>query len=561
MPRPPNLLPLRVTLLALLCVPVLLTAGAQRSSLTEAMATIRTGHLHARMAFLADDLLEGRAPGTRGGALASRYIASEMQRIGLRPAAPGYLQPVTLVGTRLDTTRAFLRAGARRTPGSVRFELGQEAVIWRGGEATPTTVEAPLVFVGYGVHAPEYAWDDFEDYDVRGKVLLALVNDPPAPPAEPDRFEGRALTYYGRWTYKLEEARRRGAVGVLLVHTPGAAGYDWSVVRNSWSGERFFLPRDTALPAPLALEGWLSGPAARRLLRAADLDLGELFVRAARRDFRPVETSLTIQAALPGRLRRVQSANVAGLLPGSDSLLMRETVVYMAHWDHLGIGPAVGGDSIYNGAYDNASGVALLLELAEAFAVLEPAPARSILFLATTAEEAGLLGSEAYLRAPLRSLRGTVAALNVDGANLWGETEDLMVLGGTWSTLGGSAAVRARGQGLRLTFDRAPELGLAFRSDHFPFARAGVPALGLGHGLEYRGRPTGWGERQLLRYDSAAYHQPGDEYDPGWDLRGAVQQGRLAFLLGWDVATTAERPAWDPDAPFQRPPAPRPSGR
>jgi len=561
MPRSTTPLPLRVTLLALLCVPVLLAAGVQRGSLAQALATIRTGDLHARMAFLADDLLEGRAPGTRGGALATRYIAAEMQRIGLRPAAPDYLQPVTLVGTRLDTARAFLRAGARSSPGTVHFDLGEEAVIWRGGEATPTVIEAPLVFVGYGVDAPEYGWDDFEDYDVRGKVLLALVNDPPAPPNEPDLFEGRALTYYGRWTYKLEEARRRGALGVLLVHSPGTAGYDWSVVRNSWSGERFFLPRDTALPAPLALEGWLSGPAARRLLRAGNLDLGELFVRAARRDFRPIETSLSIQAALPGRLRRVQSANVAGLLPGSDSVLMRETVVYTAHWDHLGIGSAVGGDSIYNGAYDNASGVALLLEIAEAFASLEPAPARSILFLATTAEEAGLLGSEAYVRAPVRPLQRTVAALNVDGANLWGETEDLMVLGGTWSTLGGSAAVRARAQGLRLTFDRAPELGLAFRSDHFPFARAGVPALGIGHGLEYRGRPAGWGERQLLRYDSAAYHRPGDEYDPDWDLRGAVQQGRLAFLLGWDVATTAERPTWDPGAPFRRPPAPRPPGR
>lgn len=523
---------------------VLLTAGTLTlgDDLADALARIRADAIRAHLYFLAHDRLEGRGPGTRGGELATLYIAAQMKRAGLEPVNGSYFQPVYLSARALEAASSqlsFTRAAATFTA-----EHPADAVYWSGRGRGETRVEGELVFVGHGVYAPEHRWDDFKGEDLDGKVLLVLVNDPPAPPEEPDLFDGRAMTYYGRWTYKLEEAQRRGAAGVLFLHTEESAGYPWQVVRSSWAREQLFLSQAPDEPDGVPLQGWIRHDFARPLLEAADLSLAQLHVEAARRDFRPLATGIQVRATLSSRVRALESANVLGLVRGSHPELRREVVIFTAHYDHLGIGPAVDGDSIYNGAYDNASGVAALLEIAAAFAGMDPTPRRSILFLATTAEEAGLLGAMHYVHDPPLPLEWTVANINLDGVNLWGETADVIALGGERSTLGNLLEGRAAELEVRVLRDPAPELGLYFRSDHFAFARAGVPAIAIEHGTEFRGRPQGWGRRLMERYHAQHYHQPSDRYDPGFDLSGAVQQARLAFLLGYDVAQAEGRPVW-----------------
>ncbi|MFW6202002.1 MAG: M28 family peptidase [Gemmatimonadota bacterium] len=525
-----------------------------------ALESITAHELRAHLRFLSHDLLEGRAPGTRGGALASLYIATQFRRAGLRPAGDGdttFRQTVPLVArtpVRDDQTLRFVA-----TDHTLPADRPSQAVFWSAREDEDVSIDGELVFAGYGVHAPEYDWDDFGEADLEGKILLVLINDPPAPPHDPERFDGAAMTYYGRWTYKFEEARRRGAAGALVVHSPGPAGYPWSVVRNSWSGARLVLPDDDdddGRPPALGLEGWLHRDFAADLLSRAGLNLEELYVLAARRDFRPIETEIAVHAELPGTVRRLETANVVGMVPGTDPARRDEAVVFTAHYDHLGIGePDQRGDSIYNGAYDNASGVALLIEMAEAFARAPSGPARSVLFIATTAEEAGLLGAEHYVRHPIVPLARTAAAINIDGANLWGETDDVVALGAEHSSLDAHIERATARLGLRVSPDRAPERGYFFRSDHFPFARAGVPALSLEHGLRFRGRPDGWGDETLARYDAERYHRPGDEFDPGFDLAGAVQQARLATLLGWEIAQADSLPRWNPSTRY----GPRPA--
>jgi Zn-dependent M28 family amino/carboxypeptidase len=512
-------------------------AGAQDS-------TIRAERIAAHMAFLADDLLEGRAPGTRGGRLAARYIATQLALSGVEPVRGDHYQPVPLLGWRADPARTSLQfaAGPRR----LGLAHPTDAVVWLDSGADSAVVSGELVFVGYGARAPEYDWDDFKGRDLRGRILVTLVNDPPAPPGQPLIFDGAAMTYYGRWTYKVEEAARQGAAGVLIVHSTDGAGYPWSVVTTSFAGERLALPHDSMGTAPLGVQGWVTFDAARRLLGLAGLDIDELFVRAARRDFQPVFTGITAQIRVAGTTRRFQSANVMGVVSGSHETRRGDVVVYTAHYDGLGIGVPVDGDSIYNGAYDNASGVALLLEMAAAFARLREPPGRSVLFLFTTAEEAGMLGASWYVRRPAFPIQRTVAALNIDGANLWGETRDIGATGLERSTLGTVYRTHAAALGLRVAGERAPGKGFYFRSDQFPFARAGVPALYLDHGTDFRNRPPGWGDATLFRYETDRYHLPADRYDPGFDLAGAVQQGRHAFLLGLDVANTPARPRWHP---------------
>jgi Zn-dependent M28 family amino/carboxypeptidase len=497
--------------------------------------------IRAHLAFLADDLLEGRAPGTRGGNIAARYIAGQLAANGVPPLRGGYRHSVPLVGWRPDARRMSLHFSTREQQTTLRYP--QDAVLWVESGSDSVAVAGEVVFVGYGVRAPEYQWDDFEGRDLRGRILVVLASDPPAPPGEPLIFDGPALTYYGRWTYKVEEAARQGAAAVLIVHTPDGAGYGWSVVESSFGQERLALPRDTAAPA-VPLQGWITFDAARRVLAAAGLDLPELFVRAARRDFQPVFTGVQAQLRAAGATRRFESPNVIGFVQGGHEARRNEFVILTAHYDGLGIGRPVAGDSIYNGAYDNASGVALLLELAGAFAALPAPPPRSIVFLFTTAEEAGMLGAEWYTRQPPTPLQRTAAVINIDGANLWGETLDASAIGIERSTLGAVFERHAAAMGLRAEAERAPELGLFFRSDHFPFARAGVPALSLGHGIDFRGRPRGWGANVLTRYEAEHYHQPSDRYDPAFDLSGAVQQGRLAFRMAIDIATAAAPPRW-----------------
>lgn len=523
--------------------------AAARDDLTGALQSISARDLHAHLLFLSHDLLEGRASASRGADLAALYIASQLMRSGLEPVRGSYFQPVPVLGSTVQPAELAVEFETRGRRLSGRYPA--ELVIAPGVEDSLITLSSEVVFVGYGVRAPEYRWDDFKGRKLAGKTLLVLVNEPPATPEEPTLFAGRALTYYGRWTYKLEQAERQGAAAVLLIHTTESAGYPWGVVQSSWTGEQLSLPRDAEAPPPLALEGWLTRELAQRVLAAAGLDLEQLAGRAARRDFRPVSTGVMLHARVPARLRRLETTNVAGLLSGRDPAQRNQAVVFSAHFDHLGIGRAVDGDSVYNGAYDNASGVSLLLEIAEAFARLEPRPERSVLFLATTAEEAGLLGAEYYVRHPLFPLAHTLANLNLDGASLWGETDDLIAIGSERSTLGRIVEARARSMGLLLTPDAAPEKGFFFRSDQFPFARAGVPAIGIRHGTRFRGRSEEWGLELLERYDAEHYHQPSDEYDPGADLAGAVQQARVAFLVGYDIAQMSGAPEWYEGAEFR----------
>src|SRR5690348_4544265 len=366
------------------------------------LPAVSTAAMDAHLKYLADDLLEGRAPATRGGALAAKYIAAQFEALGLEPAANdgSYFQPVALVGMTPHPSLVWGKGGTTRP-----LVFLDDFVAWAERPESHIVADGELVFVGYGVQAAEWRWDDYKDVDVRGKVLLMLVNDPGL--QDSTIFNGRALTYYGRWTYKLEEAARRGALGAILVHTTESATYGWDVVRGSWSVEQFKLDR-LATPS-IAFAAWVTHDAAQAALAQAGLNLDSLTRAAARRDFRPVTTGVRVSVDVKSELRHVHSANVVARLPGSDPTFARQAVLFTAHWDHKGIGPAVNGDSIYNGAEDNASGVAAMLAAAQAAAQLEPRPRRSLLFVATTAEESGLLGSEAYVRDPLIALDQTAA--------------------------------------------------------------------------------------------------------------------------------------------------------
>ena len=518
---------------------------------TAAQAPRITPHeIDGHLRFLSHDLLEGRAPATRGGRLTAEYIAGQLRESGVEPGVDGgYFQrvPIDIVGADSSTIR--VAASGSATAG---LRYPQDVVVWAGSAAERSAAEAEIVFAGYGAAAPEYEWDDFEGMDVRGKVLMVLVNDPPAPPGEPDLFGGRAMTYYGRWTYKFEEAERRGAAGMLIVHTTEQAGYPWHTVVGSWAKEQRMLPRDPNLPAPLAFRGWITDSAATALLAQAGLDLAELRRRAERRDFRPVPTGITLDAAFQNRVEHLESENVIGVVRGSDPALRDQYVAFSAHWDHLGIGPAVDGDSIYNGALDNASGVADVLAIARA-AAQGPPPRRSLLFVFVTAEESGLLGSEYFALNPTVPIGNVVANLNIDGGNLLGRALDFRVLGENKSSLGPMFASTLRPHGWRTSPDEHPERGYFYRSDHFSFAKAGIPAISIAAGTEYEGRPAGWGTERQEEYTARCYHQPCDEYRPDFDLAGAAQLSQLVLEFGLSLANSEVMPEWNADAEFRRP--------
>jgi Zn-dependent M28 family amino/carboxypeptidase len=409
-------------------------------------------------------------------------------------------------------------------------------------EATHAEGEAELVFVGYGIDAPETGWNDFAGVDVAGKYILILVNDPPAPGAEPTLFGGEAMTYYGRWTYKYEEAARQGALGALIVHETEPASYPWTVVRNGFSGEQFALPVGPGEPQPPALIGWVTVDLARSLLALGGLDFDELKGAAATRNFTAVETGVTVRAGVDAEVRRVETANVVGLLPGSER--PDEVILVTSHYDHFGVGAPIDGDSIYNGAYDNASGTALILAMARALADMPRAPARSVLFIAAGAEEQGLLGAERYVQMPLFPLERTVAEVNFDEANVWGVTTDVTVMGEERTELGPYVRARATEMGLTIMPEAEPAAGMYFRSDHFPFARAGVPSLYFNHGWRFVGRPDGWGDSVRADYNANRYHQPSDEIFPDFVYDGAAQYGDLALLTILDLAEDDAWPNW-----------------
>ncbi len=510
---------------------------------------ITTGEIDGYLRYLSSDLLEGRAPASRGGKLATAYIESQLMAFGLEPAANGsFLQavPIDIVGAKPETIR-IAASGKATTP----LSYPDDVVIWAGSAAGQSDVRAELVYAGYGAAAPEYRWNDFKNVDVKGKIILVLVNDPPAPPNEPDLFGGRAMTWYGRWPYKFEEAERQGAAGALIIHTTERAGYPWHTVVGSFAKEQRLLPRDPSLPKPLGFRGWITDSAATMLLKEAGLDLVQLRKAAESRDFVPVSTGIMIDAHFTNTVEHLKSENVVGIVRGADAKLKDEFLMLSSHWDHLGVGPKVAGDSIYNGAMDNASGVADLLAVARA-AAEGPKPKRSLIFAFVTAEESGLLGSQFLAENPVVPNENVIADLNLDGGNLLGRVRDLNVLGDTKSSLGPQLAGFLKLHDVRITPEEFPERGSFYRSDHFSFAKVGVPSVSIGEGNDFAGKPGDWGSLQHADYTDHRYHQPADEYRPGFDLSGAVQLSGIVLDFARMLANDPKWPTWNKDAEFKR---------
>jgi Zn-dependent M28 family amino/carboxypeptidase len=530
---------------------------ADTAGMRAAMDQITADRVMSHIKILASDEFEGRGPGTRGEELSINYIADQFKKIGLQPGNTDgtYFQKVPLVGiTTNQATEMRVKVGGK----DMALKFGDDFVARTVRVVDKTSFDADMVFVGYGVVAPEYNWDDYKGQDVRGKVLIMLVNDPPVPdpnkPSEldPKTFGGRAMTYYGRWTYKFEIAAEKGAAGVLVVHETGPAGYPWAVPRGSFTIENFDLVSKDNNMSRVNVEGWISNERTRELFSAAGLSFDELKQRAVSRDFKPVALNARASLNIENKIRRINSNNVAGKLEGSDAKLKDEYVIYTAHWDHLGIGsPDARGDKIYNGALDNASGCAGLIEIARAFKSLPRAPRRSVLFLSVTAEEKGLIGSKYYSENPIYPLEKTVAVINMDGLNQWGPTRDLTVVGLGMSTLDDVLAQAASEKGRRLTPDPEPEKGFYYRSDHFNFAKQGVPALDPGDGVEFIGKSADFGKRKRDEYTEKDYHKPSDEIKPDWDLTGAAEDLRLLFTVGYRVANADKYPEWKPGTEFK----------
>jgi len=513
---------------------------------------ITAEELRNHVAILASDAYGGRLPGTQGETLTVRYLEEQFRKAGLQPGNPdgGYTQDVPLVGLTSDADVGISVAGK---PLPVKL---QEDVVVVSQRLDPRTLlrRVPMVFVGHGVQAPEYNWDDYAGLDVKGKILVMLVNDPQVQGADdrldPEYFRGRAMTYYGRWTYKYEIASKLGAAGALVIHNTDMAGYPWEVVSGSWGTENFTLDLGDGNRDRVAVEGWLHEDTARELLRRSGHDYESLRRRASVPGFRGFELPAESSMIVRNSVRRVASQNVLAAVPGTDPALRDEWMIYTAHWDHLGTNPALKGDQIYNGALDNASGVGALLELAQAF-VAKPAR-RSTLFLAVTAEEQGLLGARWYAEHPVYPPSATVANINMDGLNIWGPTEDVVVTGMGQSTLEDVLGHAAAAQGRSLRPESSPEKGYYFRSDHFEFAKIGIPALYADSGITPIGGTLAEGKAQRADYVAHRYHKVDDELTDDWNLEGAVTDVELMFSVGQAVANAPGRPAWKAGSEFAR---------
>jgi Zn-dependent M28 family amino/carboxypeptidase len=512
-----------------------------------AMESINAEHIRAHTRFLSHDLLEGRGTGQRGGDIAAEYIATQFALYGLLPAGDNgtYMQQVPMVGiTPLpETTFSFVP----NTGTATTLRVLDEYVVYDQTQQAHSQIDAPIVFVGYGIHAPEYGWDDYKNVDVKGKVLLMLVNEPPSD--DPRFFKGKALTYYGRWTYKYEEAARRGAVGAILIHETDMASYPWEVVRNSNSGEKSYLKLDGT--PKLKAAAWVQLAVAQRLAGASGLDVAKLMVEARSRDFKPIPLAVKLQAHIASGIRPFESNNVIGLLPGSDSKLRGEAVLYTAHYDHLGIRPDMPGDNIYNGADDNATGCGILLELARAFGQASQKPRRSILFASVTAEEQGLLGSEYLGKHPPFPAGKITLDLNYDDVPPLGSPEEVEVSGSERTTFYRTIEATAKDFRLAIRPDAHPEAGHYYRSDHFSLARVGIPSFSVNEGVRFKGHDEAWGLAQDEEYNQKHYHQPSDEYHPEMDFTGDGTMARFGFLLGWQAAMQPQLVGWQKGDEFE----------
>ena len=521
------------------CSPAPPPPAAKPAGPAESEITVEslTNHLKA----LSSDEFQGRAPATPGGKLATEYLAKQMAAAGLEPAGTDgtFFQEVPIVESTVQ--RSFTLS----VPGNT-YRYFRDVVAFSGIEKPRVQVQGDVVFVGYGINAPELNWNDYAGVNVRGKWVLVMVNDPPAPPDDPGLFGGPALTYYGRWTYKYEEAARQGAAGALLIHTDASATYPWQVVQSSWSGTQYSLPPQAGRPE-LPIKAWMTESAAKDLTRRGGKDLDKLRAAAEKRGFKAVPLSIRAAATLMQRSSRKTAPNVIGMLKGTND---QEAVVYSAHWDHFGMrepepGAPKDADNIYNGAYDNASGCAGLLEIAKAMAHAGAKPARSIYFVFTTAEESGLLGSEFFAANPALPLDKIAANINVDGVNYLGPTKDMILLGSERSSMGKMSEEILKQRGRTLGKDGHPERGYFFRSDHFPFAKGGVPAVSISEPKEFVGPNADALLKKQEAYNDKDYHQPSDQYDPSWDFAGGVDDMRVLAQLGWRIAAQPQMPAYN----------------
>ena len=497
--------------------------------------------IKAHVKFLSSDLLEGRGVGTRGGDLAAEYIASQFAVAGAKPAGDGgtYFQRVPLVGvtTQADSTLVATSGGKRAS-----FEWQKEFVGGSHRQQTNEKFDAEVVFVGHGIVAPEERWNDFKDVDVRGKIIVLFTNEPQ--PENPEVFKGKTLTYYGRWTYKYEQAVRMGALGALIIHTTPTAGYGWEVVRNSWSKEDPQVRLEAGKPA-LALAGWMTQDAGQKLFAMAGKTVDEMLHAADSRDFRPMPLGIRLRGNFNAKVRPIESKNVVAVVPGSDARLKHEYVIFTAHWDHLGVALAVNGDTIYNGAIDNATGCGILLETARAWAAMEQKPRRSALFLSVTAEEAGLRGSEYYGQHPLVPLGKTAVDINYDALYPWGRTKDIVTLGADRTTVWPIVQEAAQRYQYEIQPDPRPEQGSYYRSDHFMLARVGVPSFSVKTGALILGKSPAYSAEMFAEYNTLHYHQPSDEYHEDWDFSGIEQAAKFGMLIGLNVANSEVMPTWN----------------
>jgi len=516
---------------------------------------IRGEDIAAHLKFLSHDLLEGRAPSTRGGQLAAEYLAAQLATLGFEPAGENgtFFQNVAIVESMVDPS--FALSAGQGPP----FTYFKDVVAFSGSLEPRVAVQGELVFVGHGIVAPEYQWNDYAGVDMKGKIAIVMVNDPPATAAEPNLFGGSALTYYGRWTYKYEEAARQGAAGAILIHTPESATYPWQVVQTSWSGTQYSLPPIAGEPT-LALKAWVTDETARTILKRAGQDLDALRKTALARGSKPVPLGIRASATLLQRVQQKTSPNVIGVLKGSHP---GEGVLYTAHYDHLGMaeakpGDPPGTDRIYNGARDNASGCAGTLEVAQALARASSKPVRSIYVMFTTAEEAGLLGAEYFAAHPVLPAKTWAADINTDSINLDGRAKDIVLLGAERSTLGRVASQLAADRGRVVGPDPEPGRGHFFRSDHFPLAKVGIPAVSLGDSVQFIGKDPAFAKRLVQEYVDKDYHQPSDEFRSNWDYSGAIDDMRFIAELGWRIANDRAMPAYNAGDQFARPRAATP---
>jgi len=517
------------------------------STAIAAMQKIDPQRIRAHVRFLSHDLLEGRGTGQRGGDIAAEYIGTQFALYGLKPAGDNgtYLQKVPLVGITSEPATTFSLVPA--TGPAMDLKPLEQYVAYDQTRQPKSDVDAEIVYVGYGIEAPEYKWDDYKGVDVRGKVLLMLVNEPPSDNVK--FFKGKALTYYGRWTYKYEEAARKGAVGAILIHQTDMASYPWEVVRNSNSGEKSFLKLEGA--PVLEVASWIHFDAARELAASAGMELARMMADARSPDFHPVTMPVKLRAHMVSRVRPFESSNVIAMLPGSDSRLRSEAVLYTAHYDHLGIRPDMPGDNIYHGANDNATGCGILLEVARAYAEGVQRPRRSVLFASVTAEEQGLLGSEYLSKHPPIPAGKITLDLNYDDVPPLGSPEEVEVSGAERTTFYPVVESTARTFRLKIRPDSRPEAGHYYRSDHFSLARVGIPSFSINEGVKYKGHDAAWGVEQAEEFTAKHYHQPSDEYHADMDFTGDAAMARFGFALGWEAAAQSTLIGWQKGDEFE----------